>query len=514
MGAVGDITETGAVETEAVGLVAVDNDNTDDLIIEEFIEESPPDVTGLVKMHHGMYVKNDDGRMGINDVIVEAVGTILLNNPTYAEEITNVFKKMKDESKSQIRNDWLPKLCRVTSDVAYLLGGPGGYFPTTVFANSASIRKLKNTKHATRIFEEDEGRNIRQGFLDILRIMVVLRYLLRNDYDGLNNDKSCTLFKDVIFDEESKTLCKDHNLLFNKDELNLQRYIRLAEEWIQEHGVLIMSKSMSKSLYAVLNIFDKQPQPLKDAMLELGFDNTRKQKDQNQDMVDQWEEYLKHGEQFDDYFHEVDALSKMMPVSKMIPPEPHLDDENYDSAIALHRFAKHALSATCPLTKLACWVRKVPERVSRVLSIQPKTRVIEYGVAEKAYIRAILKAFRSTRNILEENGCQITILANKCMKTNSRRPDLQIIAECAVRVASLDTDDAVEEESHNEYYTIYVDVEIDERSHRRYAIKDEQIRFSNVHFGAVEEFEAMSRTTIHCDVGELKQANPDQVDTI
>eukprot|EP00956_Cyclotella_meneghiniana_P039980 scaffold184317_cov31-Cyclotella_meneghiniana.AAC.1 len=52
MGAVYDITETGAVETEAVGLVAVDNDNTDDLIIEEFIEESPPDVTGLVKMHH------------------------------------------------------------------------------------------------------------------------------------------------------------------------------------------------------------------------------------------------------------------------------------------------------------------------------------------------------------------------------------------------------------------------------------------------------------------------------
>ena len=344
--------------------------------------------------------------------------------------------------------------------------------------------------------------------------MVALRYLLRNDYDGLKKDKNCTLLKDVIFDEESKTLCRDHNLSFNKDELNLQRHIRLAEEWIQEHGVLILSKNMSKSLYAVLSMFDKQPQPLKDAMWMLGYDNTRKAKDQNQVMVDRWEEYLNDGEQFDDYFHEVVALSKMMPVSKMIPPEPHLDDENYDSAIALHKFAKHALSETSPLTKLACCVRKVPERVSRVLSIQPKTRVIEYGVAEKAYIRAILKTFQSTRDILEEKGCQITILGNKYMKTNFRRPDLQIIAECPVRVASLDTDDTVEEESHNEYYTIYVDVEIDEGSHSRYAIKDEQIRFSNVHFGAVEEFEAMSRTTIHCNVGDLKQANPDQVDTI
>eukprot|EP00956_Cyclotella_meneghiniana_P030077 scaffold74877_cov38-Cyclotella_meneghiniana.AAC.7 len=172
---VGDAGQTGFDEnmTNNEGRVASTNDKTDDLIIEEFINESAPVLTGLiVKVHHGMYVNNDDGRVGINKVIIEAVGTILvlLNNLTIAEEITNVLKLMKEESKSQIRNNWLPELCQVTSDVAYLLGGPHGYIFRLLF--------LVIQKHAIHIFEEDGGRIIRQGFVDIQRIMNVLRYLL------------------------------------------------------------------------------------------------------------------------------------------------------------------------------------------------------------------------------------------------------------------------------------------------------------------------------------------------
>jgi hypothetical protein len=249
-------------------------------------------------------------------------------------------------------------------------------------------------------------------------------------------------------------------------------------------------------------------------LLNLGYDPDTCHVEQLISWLELWDDLLSEQGELNAL---LESVREDPDVESLLPPLPQPGAENYQKVKLLRLLIKsllmykvndwsendspakyllaHGKGTNKEMPKRAVTVIETFQRAVRGLC-QGQQKYKTVRSVEVSYSTSILARIQQDIEKLESAGCKTSILLNKELRPLKRRPDIVIQAE---------TPDG---------RVLFIDLEIDEKGHQDYTVQDEQIRATQIHLTAKDEYNATERFTVRVNVGNLDAANTEQVDVI